>query len=246
MRRDARRVLLGGLIDHAPVYPPASLPLLDALADHRRARESADSWLVRRFVCPAARLDELAGEALRLSVVLDHDVLLPEDDRIEAVEAAAVPTSSLVLGREIYVELAPGDGVEEQIAELAAAGLRAKVRCGGPQIPSVEALAQFVRACREAQTVFKATAGLHHAYPTAGEHGFLNLLAAATFGNEEQALAEQDREAFALTTERFSWRDRRAGPDELADVRRDLFSGIGSCSFDEPVGELRGLGILPA
>lgn len=244
--RDARRVLLGGLIDHAPLYPPASLPLGDALADHRRARESADSWLVRRFVCPASKLGELAGEPLRLSVVLDHDVPLPDDDRIEAVEANAVPTSSLVLGREIYVELAPVDGVEEQIAELAAAGLRAKVRCGGRNIPSVEGLASLVRACRDAQTVFKATAGLHHAYPTGGEHGFLNLLAAATFGDEERALAEQDRDAFTLTADRFSWRDRRAGPEELGRVRRDLFSGIGSCSFDEPVQELRALAILPA
>jgi hypothetical protein len=246
MRRDARRVLLGGLIDHAPLYPPASLPLDDALADHRRALESTDSWLVRRFVCPASKLDELAGEALRLSVVLDHDIPLPDDDRIEAVEATAVPTSSLVLGREIYVELAPVEGVEEQIAELGAAGLRAKVRCGGLQVPSVEALAGFVRACREAQTVFKATAGLHRAFPSAGQHGFLNLLAAATFGDEEQALAEEDREALALTAERFTWRDRQAGPDELARVRRNLFSGIGSCSFDEPIGELRTLAILPA
>jgi hypothetical protein len=42
----------------------------------------------------------------------------------------------------------------------------------------------------------------------------------------------------------FRWRGRAAGPEELARVRRELFAGIGSCSFDEPVEELRKLGIL--
>jgi hypothetical protein len=244
--KDARKALLGGLIDHAPLYPPASLPLDEALADHRRAREGPDSWLVRRFVCPSSKLGELAGEQLRLSVVLDEDVTLPEDERIEAVEATSVPVSNLVLGREIYVELPVDERLEARIAELAEAGLRAKVRCGGREVPSIEALARFVRACREAGVPFKATAGLHHAYPTDGEHGFLNLLAAAVFGDEEPALSERERDAFALTSERFAWHDREASADELARVRRELFCGIGSCSFDEPAGELRALGILPA
>ena len=47
-------------------------------------------------------------------------------------------------------------------------------------MPTVEELADFIRGCRSRGLVFKATAGLHHAYPTqAGEHGFLNVLAAA-------------------------------------------------------------------
>jgi hypothetical protein len=92
--------------------------------------------------------------------------------------------------------------------------------------------------------VFKATAGLHHAYPTdAGEHGFLNLLAAATFGDEEDAL-RAPRGSFELDERSFRWRSREAGPDELVRVRGTLFHSIGSCSFFEPVGELEELGIL--
>ena len=68
-----------------------------------------------------------------------------------------------MLGRyagEVYVEGVPLD-------EIAARGLRAKVRCGGERVPPVEELAAFVRGCRARRLVFKATAGLHHAYPTA-------------------------------------------------------------------------------
>jgi hypothetical protein len=108
----------------------------------------------------------------------------------------------------------------------------------------VEDLAGFVRGCRSRGLVFKATAGLHHAYPTeAGEHGFLNLLAAAVFGDEEEALRERPP-AFALDAASFRWRDREAPPARLADVRASLFHSIGTCSFFEPVEELEGLGIL--
>ena len=119
-----------------------------------------------------------------------------------------------------------------------------KIRCGGARIPPVEEVAAFVRGCRERGLVFKATAGLHHAYPTVeGEHGFLNLLAAATFGDEEDALCAQHG-SFELDARSFRWRAREAGPEELAHVRETLFHSIGSCSFFEPVGELEELGIL--
>jgi hypothetical protein len=122
--------------------------------------------------------------------------------------------------------------------------LRAKIRCGGERIPSVEELAEFIRGCRERGVVFKATAGLHHAYPTPeGEHGFLNLLAAAVFGNEEEALQE-GAPAFALDAASFRWRDQEVAAAGLADIRGSLFHSIGTCSFFEPVEELEGLGIL--
>jgi hypothetical protein len=108
----------------------------------------------------------------------------------------------------------------------------------------VEDLAEFVRGCRERGLVFKATAGPHHAYPTgSSEHGFLNVLAAAVFGNEEEALRER-APAFSLDAESFRWRDEEALPPRLADVRGSLFHSIGTCSFFEPVEELRALGIL--
>ena len=75
---------------------------------------------------------------------------------------------------------------------LAEQGDRAKMRCGGERTPAVAELACVRRRGRRPRSPFKATAGLHHAVRTGEQHGFLNLLAAATFGYEEGALAETD------------------------------------------------------
>lgn len=199
------------------MFPPASLAPAEAVAEDRRARQSEHAWMLGRLVWPAAQLSELSQDEGRALAVVDGG----SERQDEAV----------------YLEGVPLD-------EVAARGLRAKVRCGGKEIPAAEELAGFIRGCRERGLVFKATAGLHHAYPTeSGEHGFLNVLAAAVFGNEEEALRERPP-AFALDATSFRWRDQEAVPSRLADVRASLFHSVGTCSFFEPVGELVELGIL--
>jgi hypothetical protein len=244
---DARRVLLAQLIDHAPLFPPASLPLDEALAEDRRVRAADYGWLVNRFVVPASKLPRLASEPMRLSVVLDSGGLPPADPRIEAVEAppGVDPEVLVDAAPEVYVELPPGDDVF-RIDQLATLGLRAKVRCGGQSVPRPAALAELIWFCRRTGVPFKATAGLHHAVRTGDKHGFLNLLAAAIFGDEQDALENEDRDAFSLSTDEFGWRDRTAGAEEIARVRRELFVGFGSCSAQEPIDELIALGFLPA
>jgi hypothetical protein len=217
MADDSRRALLTRFFDHAPIFPPASLPPAEALAEDRRARESEHAWLLGRLVWPAAQLSELPQDEGRALAVVDQGT----ERQDEAV----------------YLEGVPLD-------EVARRGLRAKIRCGGEHVPTVAELADFVRGCRARGLVFKATAGLHHAYATeSDEHGFLNVLAAAVFGDEEEALRERSP-AFELDATSFRWRDREAPPARLADVRASLFHSIGTCSFFEPVEELELLGIL--
>jgi hypothetical protein len=212
MADDARRALLTGLFDHAAMFPPASLPLEEALAEDDRARASEHAWLLGRFV-------------------------VPEGTEVPDRELAVVGGRAERHDEVVYLEGAPLD-------EVAARGMRAKVRCGGAQVPPAAELAAFVRGCRERGLVFKATAGLHHAYPaTDGEHGFLNLLAAAVFGDEEEALAA-GRGSFELDERSFRWGSREAPPEQLDEVRATLFHSIGSCSFFEPVGELVELEVL--
>lgn len=55
------RVLLNEIVDYAGSFPPASLPLVTALEKYAACRESEWSWLLGRFVCPAARLQELSN-----------------------------------------------------------------------------------------------------------------------------------------------------------------------------------------
>jgi hypothetical protein len=197
---DARRALLGRLWDYAGIFPPAELPLSDAVAEWERIRRSDDAWMVNCFVV-----------------------------RSGDVEVCGCQPLAIV------------DGATERQGDVLFVEGETKLRCGGARVPSVDEVAEFIRSCRARGERFKATAGLHHALPTNGEHGFLNLLAACVFGDEEQMLSTREIE---LDGDSFRAGGRSAGPEACARVRRDLFASIGSCSFDEPVGELRALGIL--
>jgi hypothetical protein len=59
---DTRRVLFERLIDDAGLFPPARKPIAEAVTDHRAAREDSAAWMLGRFICPVARLEELAKE----------------------------------------------------------------------------------------------------------------------------------------------------------------------------------------
>lgn len=54
------RSLLAEIIDYAGLFPPAKLPMDEAFGRFLRHRSSRDGWILARFVCPAARLDELS------------------------------------------------------------------------------------------------------------------------------------------------------------------------------------------
>jgi hypothetical protein len=239
---DARRALLGSLIDHAPTFPPARLPTAEALAEDRRARAGAEAWLLGRLVWPASRLPELVDyDWVPLSVVLDGP--LPAIGRVEAVETRwpELPT----FDGEVFVEVPLDDGLEQNLEPVHAADALAKVRCGGERRPTSAELARFVRACSDIGLPFKASAGLHHAVRSGEAHGFINLLAAALFPQRaEEALDEEDPAAFAVDGERFAWAGLVADAAAIAGMRRERFRSFGSCSFAEPVDELRALAIL--
>jgi hypothetical protein len=240
--------VLDRLIDHAALFPPASMSLEDALAEDRRARETPHARIISRFVVPSDRLADLPEERPPLSVVLrdaGHVDVVRETAGVEAVETRldeprprpadllAAYRSLEPLDTETYFELVLDDGwrdsVPATIGAIAALGARVKLRCGGEVTPTVEQVALVIAACREAGVPFKCTAGLHHAVRHGDEHGFLNILAAtaAPSGRIESVLAEGDAAALALDA-----------------AARELFVGFGSCSWQEPVDELVELGLL--
>jgi len=151
-------------------------------------------------------------------------------------------------------------------AALAGDECFAKIRCGGvtaEAFPSVERVADFLVAAAQGKVAFKATAGLHHPVraehaltyeedaPRGVMHGFVNVFLAAALargGTERgvlvEVLSETDAGAFSFTDEHASWKDRRVGTDELADCRSRFALSYGSCSFEEPIADLRELGWL--
>src|SRR6266404_1640053 len=55
---DAAGVLLRDLIDYAGLFPPASLAMATSVANYDAYLRSEWSWILGRFVVPAARLPE--------------------------------------------------------------------------------------------------------------------------------------------------------------------------------------------
>lgn len=235
---DARVALLERLFDHAPLFPPASLPLAEAIVEDERARSSPASFALGRLVWPASRLAEAPPDR-RLSVVLDAP--FEPDERVEAIEVppGGDAEAAATLAEEVFVEVPLDDDLDQKLAVVEATGVRAKVRCSG----DTSRLGWFLAECRARDLVFKATAGLHHAMRANGDLGFLNLLAAAVFA-EEHALSEDEPTAFEVSVDGLRWRDRSASPTEIA-LARGRFRSIGTCSFFEPIEELETLGVLP-
>ncbi|MGR3319822.1 MAG: hypothetical protein ACUZ8O_15250 [Candidatus Anammoxibacter sp.] len=54
-------------IDYAGLFPPAILPMDKALVNYNEYRDSPDSWMLSRFICPAARLNEFEAVSGKLS-----------------------------------------------------------------------------------------------------------------------------------------------------------------------------------
>ena len=66
------------------------------------------------------------------------------------------------------------------------------------------------------------------------------------FGWQELAgiIADQSPDAFALTGVGVEWRGRLVRSEDAARLRENALLGQGSCSFVEPVADLRDMGWL--
>ena len=166
-----------------------------------------------------------------------------------------------------YFEIPIEDDVSRFVKAIARAGARAKIRTGGvtpESIPPAADIVKFIAACRREGVPFKATAGLHHPIrgtykltyepdsPVGTMYGFLNVFVASALvyaGESEEtavaALEETDRQAFAFEDDAIVWRDKRLPAELIEAARRDFAISFGSCSFREPIDELRPLSRRP-
>ena len=252
MGYDPRRALLERLIDHAALFPPASMSMGDALAEDRAARTSPYAWMLDRFVCPATRLTELDGLDAPVSVVLDGDLEAPaaaielrlDRARPDSRELLRLATELSQWSDEVYYELVLDatwrDSVPATVGAIAAVGGRVKLRCGGKVVPEVEQVALVMVSCWAARAPMKATAGLHHPLRRGSEHGFLNFLCAAARAREGLDAVAELLSAESLDDLPLS----SLTADEVRSTRSLLFKGFGSCSWREPVDDLRSLGVL--
>jgi hypothetical protein len=237
------RALLEGLIDYAGLFPPAALSMQDAVRNYARYRDGEYAWALGKFIVPKERAQEVPAE-FPLSIL-----------GIDEVKATS-PEEIAELPKDTYVEIADV-ALLDAIAEH---GLRAKIRTGGitaDAFPAIGSIAEFLRACKAKDVAFKATAGLHHPLrcvkpltyepnaATGTMHGFLNVfLAAALLDQAEDVLTETDAKAFAFDDDGVTWREQRVATQELTEMRRTFATSFGSCSFEEPINDLRELNLL--
>ncbi len=235
--------LLEHLVDYAGLFPPAALTMQDAVRNYARYRDGEYAWALGKFVVPQARASEVPEE-FPLSILGVDEVKATTEEEI-----AGLPPG-------VYVEIADLSLLDA----IRAHGLRAKIRTGGitpDAFPAIGNVAEFLRACKAKGVAFKATAGLHHPLrcvkpltyepnaPIGTMHGFLNVfLAAALLDHADEVLAETDPHAFAFDDDGASWRGHRVTTEEIVAMRRDFATSFGSCSFEEPIGDLRALGWL--
>jgi hypothetical protein len=187
---------------------------------------------------------------------------------LKASSAAEIQRSMAEIPRQlqVYVEIPIDEDPAKLIEEVGRRGARAKVRTGGvtrDAFPSATQLARFIERCVASGVPFKATAGLHHPLraeyrltyepgaPTGRMFGFLNLFIAAALlraglklEEAEQALEESNLSALRVEENGISWREHRLSLSDLKQLRQQVIISFGSCSFTEPLDELKGLHLL--
>ncbi|MFN0108288.1 MAG: hypothetical protein ACKVZH_05475 [Blastocatellia bacterium] len=57
------RFLLENLIDYAGLFPPAELPMAEAVRNYAAYRQNEHAWMLGKFIVPAARLEEFEQAA---------------------------------------------------------------------------------------------------------------------------------------------------------------------------------------
>jgi len=191
---------------------------------------------------------------------------------VESIEAKVTSPAEITrLSGIIPTELAvyfefPLSGCAEFIATVSSFGRRAKIRTGGEtadKFPAPESVIEFIHQCAASNVPFKATAGLHHPLRSVHRftyqpesasgtmHGFLNIFMAAAFlqaGMKAdlavQLLKEQSAQAFQFELDGVSWHQHRLSRHQIASARQDFAVSFGSCSFTEPIDDLRSLHLL--
>lgn len=247
-RSSAHADLVGPLVVSAAV-----LPQLDPLLTGQP--EGALAVTVTAPVDQVA--DALARVAERPVLHLRMlEVALGDTDPAEACATVrqAVNDAPVTVAIEVPRDGRRTDALDVLGERAAGDGWIAKFRTGGlvaEAHPSASELATAVADCVAHDLPFKCTAGLHravrHVDPETGfdEHGFGNVLLAthhALLGERaDDLVAVLDESDGAVVADRL----RALDADEVVRLRAQ-FRSFGTCSIDEPLADLIGLGLLDA
>jgi hypothetical protein len=192
---------------------------------------------------------------------------------IDAVEfrpgsPAMVAKVSAVLPQDVSVfcEIPYEEDLTAWLTAIQQARGFAKIRTGGTtpeSFPCSSAVAEFMMQCKTHGVALKATAGLHHPvrsrHPLTYEansacgamHGFLNVFMGAALLecgiSQDQLISileDTDAAHFRFSDDFAHWRKLFVNADDIAGTREHFAISFGSCSFVEPIQDLRKLNLL--
>lgn len=117
--------LFYALIDDAALFPPGNAPMAEAVPAHHKHRTAWYADMIGPFLCPASRLDELAGrltddaaDVLSVTVIVDTGTA----GIGEAVDAVAADRRLMLRGVEVPLRGEPlRDAARRTVAALDAA-----------------------------------------------------------------------------------------------------------------------------
>ena len=226
----------------------------------------SEPWKISAIVGTDAKAD--AASIRAFNEVMGARALIDAVE-VKAANAEDVRRIRPLLPREVavYFEV-PVEATAEVFRAIGSFGSRTKIRTGGiveNAFPSAEKIVQFIVRCADEEVAFKATAGLHHPLrcvkpltyavdsPIGTMHGFLNVFLAACvqdqrdamlsiltnetpsnikFNDHEVAIRIDGGRAIKITTE------------TIGRIRERFAIAFGSCSFEEPIEDLRSLKFL--
>lgn len=244
--------LLGGF-----VVPAARLEEFAAAFDRVCCGEREKPWMVNVVCAGDNPADVEAIQEFQQGAVFIASL----ETKAANERAAKEMLERLPAARARHVEFPPERAVEV-LPVLAQYGARAKMRMGGAtpeSVPGVESVAGFLLACAGEKVAWKATAGLHHPVRGSRElspggsratmHGFINVFVAGALafaGADEatvvKALAEEEAGAFRVNDDVLQWRNEMLISDQIEAARQQFAMSFGSCSFMEPVDDLKTMG----
>lgn len=189
-RKPAHRALVISLINDASLFPPAALPMAEALEGHAEHRRSGDADLVGPFLVGVPAVPDLvsaiaAGSPTPPSLgLVARPGTSPEDtagalSELRAVEGADVVSLDVewtpgwrsldVSGLRVHLEVGRGDqstALDDIASAVDVVDARAKFRTGPTPDwawPEPDELAGFILATGRRDLPFVLTGGLHHA-----------------------------------------------------------------------------------
>jgi hypothetical protein len=188
------------LVDYAGLFPPAALPMEDAVRQYASHLSSQDAWMLGRFVVPVERLPDFAraaapyagnaGDAWHLSALIgSHAADAGPKIRtfnaghrgrfvVDVVECRAVAAGSVAASigalpgeLRIFVELPLLDDPRDMLTEIRNAGAWAKLRTGGVTADAIPSAREVGRfIARAAELLVPFKATAGLHHPICGDH----------------------------------------------------------------------------